>query len=94
MKIEELSLLGVFLDHGHWRIERDKERGACAAYLAGLHKYVKTKNDFYLMFKNKNSFKPPEESDIWKWIGKLALTIAAGIILSRFGIRLPDNLKL
>ena len=46
------------------------------------------------MFKNKNSFKPPEESDIWKWIGKLALTIAAGIILSRFGIRLPDNLKL
>ena len=46
------------------------------------------------MFKNKNSFKPPEESDIWNWIWKLALTIAAGIILSRFGIRLPDNLKL
>jgi len=48
VKIEELSLLGVFLDHGYWRIERDKERGACASYLAGLHKYAKTKDDFYL----------------------------------------------
>ena len=46
------------------------------------------------MFKTTNSFIPLEESDTWKWIGKLALTIAAGIILSRFGVRLPDNLKL
>ena len=46
------------------------------------------------MFKNTNSFISPDESDTWKWIGKLALTIAAGIVLSRFDIRLPDNLKL
>jgi len=48
VKIEELSLLGVFLDHGHWHIERDKEREACAVYLAGLHKYANTKDVFYL----------------------------------------------
>ena len=46
------------------------------------------------MFKTTNSFSPPEGADTWKWIGRLALTIAAGIILSRFGVRLPDNLKL
>ena len=46
------------------------------------------------MLNTNNSFIPPEESDTWKWIGRLALTIAAGIILSHFGIRLPDNLKL
>ena len=46
------------------------------------------------MFKTTNSFISPDESDTWNWIGRLALTIAAGIILSQFGIRLPDNLKL
>ena len=46
------------------------------------------------MLNTNNSFIPPEESDTWKWIGRLALNIAAGIILSQFGIRLPDNLKL
>ena len=48
VKIEDLSLLGVYLDHGCWRIEREKERGACAAYLAGLHKYATTKDVLYL----------------------------------------------
>lgn len=45
------------------------------------------------MFKNTNSFISPDESDTWKWIGKLALTIAAGIILSQFGVKLPDDIK-
>ena len=48
VKIEDLSLLGVYLDHGYWRIQRDKEREACAVYLAGLHKYATTKDVFYL----------------------------------------------
>ena len=48
VRIEDLSLLGVYLDHGYWRIQRDKERDACAVYLAGLHKYVTTKDVFYL----------------------------------------------
>jgi len=29
-----------------------------------------------------------------KWIGRLLLTVVAGIILAKFGIRLPDNMKL
>ena len=48
VKIEDLSLLGVYLDHGYWRIQRDKERNACAVYLTGLHKYAETKDVFYL----------------------------------------------
>ena len=46
------------------------------------------------MFKTTNCFISPDESDTWKWIGRIVITIAAGIILSRFGVRLPDNLKL
>lgn len=42
VKIGELSLFGVYLDHEKWRIERNKEREACATYLAGLHKYSET----------------------------------------------------
>ena len=49
VKIGELSLLGVYLDQGSWHIERDKEREACAAYLAGLHKYANTKKAVFLM---------------------------------------------
>ena len=49
VKIEDLSLLGVYLDHGYWRIERDKVRGACAVYLKGLHKYAETKKAAFLM---------------------------------------------
>lgn len=48
VKIDDLSLLGVYLDRGHWRIQRDKVREACAIYLAGLHKYANTKDNFYL----------------------------------------------
>ena len=35
-----------------------------------------------------------EPPDYLKWIGKALLTIAAGIILDRFGVRFPDNAKL
>ena len=55
-------------------------------------KFIYRRDPF--MLNTNNSFIPPEESDTWKWIGRLALTIAAGIILSMFGVRLPDNLKL
>lgn len=48
MKIGELSLLGVYSECDCWHIERDKERNACAEYLASLYKYAKTKNDFHL----------------------------------------------
>ena len=48
VKIGELSLFGVYLDHERWRIERDKEREACAIYLAGLHKYAETGKVFHL----------------------------------------------
>ena len=48
VKITDLSLLGVYLEHCHWRIQRDKVREACAIYLTGLHKYAETKDDFYL----------------------------------------------
>lgn len=49
VKISELSFLGVYLDQGCWHIQRDKEREACAAYLAGLHKYANTKKAAFLM---------------------------------------------
>jgi len=46
------------------------------------------------MFKTANSFTSPDESDTWKWIGRIVITIAAGIILSQFGVKLPDDLKI
>ena len=49
VQIEDLSLLGVYLDRGYWRIQRDKERGACAVYLKGLYKYAETKKAAFLM---------------------------------------------
>ena len=48
VEIGSISLLGVVLDHGYWRIERDKEKEACAIYLKGLNDYAITKNDYYL----------------------------------------------
>ena len=48
VKIENISLLGVIMNHGRWRIQRNKEQVACAIYLKGLHDYAKTKDDFYL----------------------------------------------
>jgi len=48
VKTEELSLLGVYYDHGSWHIERGKERDACAGYLAGLYKYAETKRAAFL----------------------------------------------
>ena len=46
------------------------------------------------MFKTTNSFISPDESDTWKWIGRIVITFAAGIILSQFGVKLPDDIKL
>ena len=47
------------------------------------------------MFNTKNNFIQTESTtDTLKWIGKLILTVAAGIILSRYGVRIPDNIKI
>lgn len=46
------------------------------------------------MFDTEKSFSPETTADTLKWIGKLVLTVAAGIILSRYGVRIPDNIKL
>lgn len=46
------------------------------------------------MFNTTNSFISQEDSDTWKWIGRIVITIAAGIILSQFGVKLPDDLKI
>lgn len=48
VEIENLSLLGVHLEQGFWRIQREKERRACGEYLTNLYEYAKTKNDFHL----------------------------------------------
>ena len=48
VKIEDLSLLGVYTNHGLWRIQREKEHDACSGYLTGLYRYAETKNDFHL----------------------------------------------
>lgn len=47
-----------------------------------------------LMFNTENRSTPESTTDTLKWIGKLVLTVAAGIILSRYGVRLPDNFKI
>jgi hypothetical protein len=46
------------------------------------------------MFNTENRSTPELTTDTLKWIGKLVLTVAAGIILSRYGVRLPDNFKI
>ena len=47
-----------------------------------------------IMFNTENRSTPESTTDTLKWIGKLVLTVAAGIILSRYGVRLPDNFKI
>ena len=46
------------------------------------------------MFNTENKSTPESTADTLKWIGKLILTVAAGIILRRYGVRIPDNVKL
>ena len=46
------------------------------------------------MFNIENRSTPESTTDTLKWIGKLVLTVAAGIILGRYGVRIPDNVKL
>ena len=46
------------------------------------------------MLNTENSSTPESAGDTLKWIGKLILTVAAGIILGRYGVRIPDNVKL
>ena len=46
------------------------------------------------MFDTENKSTPESTADTLKWIGKLILTVAAGIILSRYGIRIPDSTRI
>ncbi len=46
------------------------------------------------MFNTENGSTPESTADTLKWIGRLVLTVAAGIILGRYGVRLPDNFKI
>ena len=46
------------------------------------------------MFKTTNSFTLSESTiESLKTLGKVLLTVAAGFVLARFGVRLPDNIK-
>ena len=47
-----------------------------------------------IMFNTENKPTPESTADTLKWIGRLVLTVAAGIILGRYGVRIPDNVKL
>ena len=46
------------------------------------------------MFNTENGSTPETTGDTLKWIGKIILTVAAGIILRRYGVRIPDNTKI
>ena len=46
--IENVSLLGVELRDGHWRILREKVRNHCGEYLKDIAEYKRTKNDYYI----------------------------------------------
>ena len=46
------------------------------------------------MFKTESGSTPESTADTLKWIGRLLLTVVAGIILAKFGVHLPDNMKL
>ena len=65
--------------------------------MAWCHRHIKNKQILQegtqIMLNTENSSTPESTGDTLKWIGKLILTVAAGIILSRYGIRVSDNLK-
>lgn len=42
--IRKLAVLGVYLDEGHWHIQREKELEVCGAFLCALESYAKSKD--------------------------------------------------
>ena len=42
--IRKLAVLGVYLDNGHWHIQRDKEIEVCGSFLRSLELYSKSKD--------------------------------------------------
>ena len=42
--IRKLAVLGVYLDNGHWHIQRDKEIEVCGSFLRSLESYSKSKD--------------------------------------------------
>ena len=48
VSIENVSLLGVELKDGQWRILREKVRNHCGEYLKAIVMYKKTKKDYYI----------------------------------------------
>ena len=47
-----------------------------------------------IMLNTENRYMSETTGDTLKWIGKIILTVAAGIILRRYGVRIPDNTKI
>lgn len=43
--IRKLAVLGVYLDNGHWHIQREKEQEKCGDYLTALEKFAKSKDE-------------------------------------------------
>lgn len=43
--IRKLAVLGVYLDKGHWHIQRDKEIEVCGSFLRSLELYSKSKDE-------------------------------------------------
>jgi hypothetical protein len=66
--------------------------------MARSHRHLKNnqilQEGTQIMLNTENSSTPESTGDTLKWIGKLILTVAAGIILSRYGVRIPDNVKI
>lgn len=42
--IRKLAVLGVYMDKGHWHIQREKEQEACGSFLRALEMYSKSKD--------------------------------------------------
>lgn len=66
--------------------------------MAWCHRHLKNnqipQEGTQIMFNTENGSTPESTADTLKWIGRLILTVAAGIILGRYGVRIPDNVKL
>ncbi len=66
--------------------------------MAWCHRHLKNnqilQEGTQVMFNTENRSTSESTGDTLKWIGRLVLTVAAGIILGRYGVRIPDNVKL
>ena len=80
--IRKLAVLGVYLDNGHWHIQRDKEIEACGCFLRSLESYSKSKgkevleeavariDGFLQHYKRIPGLDRKEVKDIARWCTK------------------------